>query len=48
MARQPIRWPAIRTTISSSCQRLLDRGRRRRSRRAITGPNLNTQYRTVS
>jgi hypothetical protein len=29
--------PAIRTTISSGCQRLLGRGRHRRSRRAITG-----------
>src|SRR5215471_19462195 len=32
-----IRSPAIRTTISSRCQRLLGRGRPRRSRRAITG-----------
>jgi len=29
-----IRLPAIRTTISSKCQRLLGRGRQRRSRRA--------------
>src|SRR5882757_1091066 len=37
-----IRWPAIRTTISSRCQRSLGRGRHRRSRRAIVGPNFNT------
>ena len=36
------------TTISSRYHRLLGRGRRRRSRRAITGPNFNTQLRTVS
>jgi hypothetical protein len=35
-----IRSPAIRTTSSCRCQRLLGRGRRRRSRRAITGPNF--------
>jgi hypothetical protein len=40
-----IRSPAIRTTISSRCQRLLGRGRRLRSRRAITGPNFSTQLR---
>jgi hypothetical protein len=34
-----------RTTILSRCQRLLGRGRHRRSRRAITGPNFSTQYR---
>jgi hypothetical protein len=43
-----IRSPAMRTTISSRCHRLLGRGRRRRNRRAITGPNLSTQLRTVS
>ena len=43
-----IRSPAIRTTISSRCQQLLRRGRHRRSRRAITGPNFSTQHRTVS
>src|SRR6202030_3077825 len=43
-----IRLPAIRTTISSRCQRSLGRGRRRRSRRAIPGPNFSTQRRTVS
>ena len=46
--RRYIRSPAIRTTISSRCHRLLGRGRRRRSRRAITGPNSSTQLRTVS
>jgi hypothetical protein len=40
--------PATRTTISSTCQRLLGRGRLRRSLRAIIGPNFNTQLRTVS
>jgi hypothetical protein len=35
----------IRTTASSRRQRLLGRGRRRRSRRAITGPNFRTQIR---
>jgi hypothetical protein len=43
-----IRSPAIRTTISSRCQRLLGRGLHHRSRRAITGPNFSTQHRTVS
>ena len=43
-----IRSPAIRTTISSRCQRSLGRGRRPHSRRAITGPNFSTQRRTVS
>ena len=38
-----IRSPAIRTTISSRCQRLLSRGRYRLSRRAMTGPNFSTQ-----
>jgi hypothetical protein len=38
---------AIRTTISSRCQRSLGRGRHRR-RRAIAGPNLSTQLRTLS
>ena len=44
---QYVRSPAIRTTISSRCQRLLGRGRRRRSRRAITSPNFDTRRRTV-
>jgi hypothetical protein len=43
-----IRLPAIRTIISSRCHRSLGRGRRRRNRRAITGPNFSTQLRTVS
>src|SRR5215471_5034104 len=43
-----IRLPAIRSTISSKCQRSLGRGRRWRSRRAIAGPNFSTQRRTVS
>src|ERR1700730_9834565 len=34
--------PAIRTTISSRCQRSLGRGRHRRRPRAIAGPNLST------
>src|ERR1700757_3688311 len=40
--------PAIRTTISSRCQRSLGRGRPRRRPRAIAGPNLSTQLRTLS
>ena len=36
-APEYIRLPAIRTTISSRCQRSLGRGRRCRSRRAIIG-----------
>src|SRR6516225_9755609 len=40
--------PAIRTTISSRCQQLLGRGRYRRNRRAIIGPNFNTQLGTLS
>jgi hypothetical protein len=38
----------FRGALSSRCQRLLGRGRRRRNRRAITGPNFSTQLRTVS
>jgi hypothetical protein len=34
--------------LSSRCQRSLGRGRRRRSRPAIVGPNFNTQLRMVS
>src|SRR5437588_4321678 len=34
-----IRFPAIRTTISSRCHRALGRGRPCRSLRAISGPN---------
>jgi NADPH2:quinone reductase len=44
--RGNIRSTAIRTTISSKCQRSLGRGRRWRSRRAIAGPNFSTQRRT--
>ena len=33
----------LRTTILSRCQRALGRGRHRRRRRAIAGPNLTTQ-----
>jgi hypothetical protein len=40
--------PAIITTISSRCHRDVGRGRRRRSSRAIIGPNFNTHRRTVS
>jgi hypothetical protein len=40
--------PAIGTTISSRCHRLLGHGRRCRSLHAIIGPNFNTQRRTVS
>jgi hypothetical protein len=40
--------PAIGTTISSKCQRLLGRGRRRRSLRAIIGPNFSTQLIAVT
>src|SRR5262249_9310976 len=47
-AEEYIRSPAIRTTISSKCQRSLGQGRRWRSRRAIAGPNFSTQRRTVS
>jgi len=43
-----IRWPAMRTTISSRCHRSLGRGRDRRSLWANPGPNLKTQRRTVS
>src|SRR6516162_5562110 len=43
-----IRFPAIRTTISSRCHRALGRGRPCRSLRAISGPNFSTQRRTVS
>ena len=39
---------AMRTTISSKCQRSLGRGRRWRSRPAIAGPNFSTHRRTVS
>jgi hypothetical protein len=39
---------AIRATISSRCQRSLGRGRHRRSRCALIGPNFTTQLRTVS
>src|ERR1700741_2061061 len=42
------RSPAMRTTISSKCQRSLGRGRPWRRRRAIAGPNFSTQRRTVS
>jgi poly-beta-hydroxyalkanoate depolymerase len=38
----------MRTAISSSCQRGLDLGRRRLRFRAMAGPNLSTQRRTVS
>jgi hypothetical protein len=41
-----MRLPAIRITISSKCQRLLGRGRPRRIRRAIKGPNFSTQRRS--
>jgi NAD(P)H-dependent flavin oxidoreductase YrpB (nitropropane dioxygenase family) len=37
----------IRHLVGARCQRSLGRGRRRRSRRAITGPNFSTQLRTV-
>ena len=43
-----VRLPAMRTTISSKCQRSLGRGRRWRSRHAIAGPNFSTHRRTVS
>jgi hypothetical protein len=43
-----IHLPAIRTTISSRCQRSLGRERHRHTRRAIIGPNFTTQLRTVS
>jgi hypothetical protein len=43
-----IRFPAIRTTISSRCHCALGRGRPCRSLRAIRGPNFSTQRRTVS
>jgi len=43
-----MRFPPIRTTISSRCHLPLGRGRPCRSLRAISGPNFNTQRRTVS
>src|SRR5260370_952444 len=46
--RRYICLPAIRNTISSRCQRSLCRVRHRRRPRAIAGPNLSTQLRTLS
>lgn len=43
-----IRRPAIRTTISSRCQRGLGLHRSRRRRRATAGPNFRTRRRIVS
>jgi len=43
-----IHLPAIRTTISSRCQRGLGFRRSRRRLRAMAGPNFSTQRRTVS
>ena len=40
--------PAIRTPISSKCDRALGRGRPCLSLRAISGPNFSTQRRIVS
>jgi hypothetical protein len=37
--------PAIRTTISSRCHRLVGGGRCRRNHLAIIGPNFSTQLR---
>jgi len=43
-----MRLPPIETNTSSRCQRLLGRGRSRRSLRAYSIPNFSAQRLTVS